>query len=89
MMAQDEAGDVVKSVATYLCFDQNKAAPFTNCGQQTLENIATPVEILSCGRLNGSSKGMPWELGSLHRWTRLPGLFRQMGYPKAGVDEAK
>ena len=53
-----EAGDVVISAATYLCLGQNRAAPFNNCDQQTLRNIARPVEIWSCGRLNVSSKAM-------------------------------
>lgn len=53
-----EAGDVVISASTYLCLDQNKGAPFNNCGIQTLKNIATPVEVWSTGRLNVSSKGI-------------------------------
>ena len=59
-----EAGDVVISAATYLCLGQNRAAPFNNCDQQTLKNIARPVEIWSCGRLNVSSKGMAHEIWS-------------------------
>ena len=53
-----ESGDVVISTSTYLCLDQNQAASFTNCGKQTLKNIATPVEVWSTGRLNEGSKGL-------------------------------
>ena len=53
-----EAGDVVISTSTYLCLDQKQAAPFNNCGKQTLKNIATPVEVWSTGRLNLGSGGM-------------------------------
>ena len=56
-----EAGDVAISTSTYLCLDQNQAAPFNNCGKQTLKNIATPVEVWSTGRLNVGSKGMDRE----------------------------
>ena len=56
-----ENNEVAISNSTYLCLDENKARLFNNCGNQTLKNIATPVEVWSTGRLNLGSKGMKRE----------------------------
>ena len=56
-----ENGEVAISNSTYLCLDENQARLFNNCGNQTLKNIATPVEVWSTGRLNLGSKGMKRE----------------------------
>ena len=56
-----ENGEVAISNSTYLCLDENQARLFNNCGNQTLKNITTPVEVWSTGRLNLGSKGMKRE----------------------------
>jgi hypothetical protein len=56
-----ENGEVAISNSTYLCLDENQARLFNNCGNQTLKNISTPVEVWSTGRLNLGSKGMKRE----------------------------
>ena len=56
-----ENNEVAISNSTYLCLDENQARLFNNCGNQTLKNIATPVEVWSTGRLNLGSKGMKRE----------------------------
>ena len=53
-----ESGEVAISTSTYLCLDQNQAAPFNNCGKQTKKNISNSVEVWSTGRLNLGSKDM-------------------------------
>jgi len=53
-----ESGDVAISSSTYLCLDQSIAAPFNNCGKQSLKNISTPIEVWSTGRINEGSKGL-------------------------------
>ena len=56
-----ENGEVAISNSIYLCLDETKASLFNNCGNQTLKNITTPVEVWSTGRLNLGSKGMKRE----------------------------
>ena len=56
-----ENNEVAISNSTYLCLDENQARLFNNCGNQTLKNISTPVEVWSTGRLNLGSKGMKRE----------------------------
>jgi len=53
-----ETGDVAISTSVYLCLDTKVADAFNNCGNQTLKNIATPIEVWSTGRLNEGSKGL-------------------------------
>lgn len=53
-----ETGDVAISTSVYLCLDTKVSDVFKNCGNQTLKNIATPIEVWSTGRLNEGSKGL-------------------------------